>query len=415
MNPSYIQSLFAERIGGQQYGKTTVLYKFEKIKREKAAAQTANPKTKLIDMGVGEPDEMAFPQVVHTLQQAAAKPEYRSYADNGGPAFKAAAAAYMKTVFDADLDPHTEILHSIGSKAALTLLPACFINPGDTALMTTPGYPIFGTHSRYYGGEVYPLPLTETNGFLPDLNAIPNATLQRAKVLVLNYPNNPTGACATPEFFKEVVAFAKAHQLVVIHDAAYASLVYEGQQPLSILQIPGGKDVAVELHSLSKSYNMTGWRIGFVAGNALIVRAYGDVKDNSDSGQFLSIQQAAITALKNPWMTQQMARKYSRRFDGLVAALHNCGFQATIPKAGFFLYTRVPRAVTLPNKETEIFKNAAAFSQWLLLNALISTVPWDEAGPYVRFSATFVVPTLEAEQAIIQEIENRLSRYTFQF
>ncbi len=297
MSDSYIQDLFAERIGGKGYGKGTEIYKFEKIKRAKRAALAANPGAELIDMGVGEPDEMAFPECVEALAAAARDPENRGYADNGGDIFKQAAARWMKKVCGVDgINPETQVVHSIGSKAALSILPACFINPGDVVLMTTPGYPVFGTHSTYYGGEVHNLPLLEKNNFLPDLASIPADKLKRAKVLVLNYPNNPTGASATPEFFRSVVAFAKANNLIVIHDAAYAALVFDGK-PLSFLATDGAMEVGVELHSMSKGFNMTGWRLGFVVGNPLIVKAYADVKDNTDSGQFLAVQQACAFAL----------------------------------------------------------------------------------------------------------------------
>src|SRR5918998_5704963 len=233
MTDSYIQSLFADRIGGKQYGKGTEIYKFEKIKRAKRAALQANPAGELIDMGVGEPDEMAFPDCVDALCQAARDPENRGYADNGAMPYKEAAARWLKNVCGVQgIDPATQVVHSIGSKAALTILPACFINPGDVALMTTPGYPVFGTHAKYYGGEVYNIPLLEKNYFLPDLESIASDKLRRAKTLVINYPNNPTGASATPEFFAEVVAFAKKHNIVVFHDSAYAALVFDGK-PLS--------------------------------------------------------------------------------------------------------------------------------------------------------------------------------------
>ncbi len=267
MSDSYIQNLFAERIGGSRYGKDTAIYKFEKIKRAKRAAVAANPDTELIDMGVGEPDEMAFSEVIHQLACEAQKPENRGYADNGDELLKASAVRYLDRVCGVrGINPAKEVLHSIGSKAALSILPACFINPGDVVLMTTPGYPVFGTHTRYYSGEVYNMPLVAENAFLPDLGAVPSDKLKRAKVMVLNYPNNPTGASATPEFYKEVVEFALKHELIVISDAAYAALIFEGK-PLSFLATPGAKEVGVELHSTSKSFNMTGWRCGFVAGN----------------------------------------------------------------------------------------------------------------------------------------------------
>jgi LL-diaminopimelate aminotransferase len=307
MSDPYIQQLFAERIGGARYGKSTEIYKFEKIKRAKRAALAAHPGVELIDMGVGEPDAPAFPLSVESLCKAARDPENRGYADNGGNAFKEAAARWMKNVCGVEgIDPATQVVHSIGSKAALTLLPACFINPADVALMTTPGYPVFGTHSKYYGGEVHNIPLLEKNSFLPDLSSVPADKLKRAKTLVLNYPNNPTGASATPGFFADVVAFAKKHHLIVIHDSAYAALVFEGK-PLSFLATPGAMDVGVELHSMSKGFNMTGWRLGFVVGNPLVVKAYADVKDNSDSGQFLAIQQACAVSLDQPEITQQFA------------------------------------------------------------------------------------------------------------
>src|SRR5258706_5446332 len=195
MSDSYIQNLFAERIGGRQYGKSTAIYKFEKIKRAKRAALAAHPGAEIIDMGVGEPDEMAFPEVVAKLHEEAGNPENRGYADNGDAALKRAAARYLERVcVVGGINPETEVIHSIGSKAALSILPAVLINPGDYVLMTTPGYPVFGTHSKYYGGSVHNLPLTEVNRFLPELNSVPADVLKRAKAVVINYPNKPTGA-----------------------------------------------------------------------------------------------------------------------------------------------------------------------------------------------------------------------------
>lgn len=414
MSDPYIQELFAERIGGNQYGKSTAIYKFEKIKRAKKAAIESKPDLPLIDMGVGEPDAMAFPIVIDALTEAANLPENRGYADNGGDDFKKAAAEYMKDVFKVDsIDPETEVIHSIGSKTALTMFPACFINSGDYVLMTTPGYPVLGTHAEYYGGHVHNLPLKAENNFLPDLESIPEDILKKAKILVINYPNNPTGASATLEFFEKAVAFAKANDLIIIQDAAYASLIFEGD-PLSIFQVEGSKDVAVELHSLSKSFNMTGWRIGFVVGNPLLVKAYGDMKDNSDSGQFLAIQSAAAVALKNPIITQTIANKYSRRMDHLVEALRSNGFSVTKPKGSFFLYVKSPKSAEI-NGEICDFKTGEDFSQWLITNELISTVPWDNCGHFVRFSVTFLAPSESEETSIIEEINRRLSQYKFKF
>jgi len=410
-----MQSLFAERIGGRSYGKGAQIYKFEKIKRAKRAAMAAHPDVELIDMGVGEPDEMAFPESVRALCEEVAKPDNRGYADNGGPEFKQAATRWMDRVCGVSgIDPDKEVLHSIGSKGALTILPACFVNPGDVVLMTVPGYPVFGTHAKYYGGEVVNLPLTEQNHFLPDLGSVPVDKLKRTKALVLNYPNNPTGASATPEFFADVVRFARKHNLIVIHDAAYAALVFEGR-PLSFLATPGAKDVGVELHSMSKGFNMTGWRLGFVTGNELIVRAYGDVKDNSDSGQFLAIQKACAYTLGHPEITQKIAAKYSRRMDQLVACLNKLGFKATKPKGSFFLYVRAPKAVIGHDAHRTEFKTAEDASQWLITETLISTVPWDDVGAYLRFSVTFLAKGKEDERRVVDEIHRRLGDVKFEF
>lgn len=416
MADSYIQNLFADRIGGKRYGLDTAIYKFEKIKRAKQTAREAKPDTELIDMGVGEPDEMAFPEVVDVLCSEARKPENRGYADNGGPCLKKSAAIFMERVCGVSLDPATQIVHSIGSKAALSILPAALINPGDIVLMTTPGYPIFGTHAKYYGGIVHNLPLLEENQYLPDLKSIPGDVLQKAKVLVLNYPNNPTGASATPGFFAEVVEFAKANEIVVIHDAAYTSLVFEGEKALSFLATPGAIEVGIELHSTSKSFNMTGWRCGFVAGNPLLVRAYADVKDNTDSGQFLAIQHASAYAWEHPEITEAIAAKYSRRMDMLVPALCELGFNARKPKGSFFLYVKSPKAaVSKENGDTITFESGEDFSQWMIRENLISTVPWDDAGAHVRFSVTFAANGEQEETRIISAIRDRLNGYEYQF
>jgi LL-diaminopimelate aminotransferase len=413
MSDPYLQSLFADRIGGSQYGKSTAIYKFEKIKRAKRAALAANPGAELIDMGVGEPDEPAPQPCIDALYEAAKDPSNRGYADNGGGLFKQAAARWMQNVVGVTVDPDRHICHSIGSKAALSILPACFINPGDVALMTTPGYPVFGTHAKYYGGQVHNLPLLEQNRFLPDLSSIPADILKRAKTLVLNYPNNPTGASATPEFFQSVVDFALKHHLIVIHDSAYAALVFEGK-PLSILSARGAMDCCLELHSMSKTFNMTGWRLGFVVGNELLVKAYADVKDNTDSGQFLAIQAACAHGLDHPEYTQAIANKYSRRMDALVTILRKHGFNAAKPKGSFFLYVKAPKAAT-SQKGRITFDSGESFSQWMITDRLISTVPWDDAGAYVRFSVTFVAQGPQDESRVLSEIDKRLSEAKFEF
>src|SRR6516225_6527778 len=323
----WFQSLFAERIGGAQYGKDTEIYKFEKIKRAKRAALAAHPERKLLDFGIGENDAMADPLVRNVLKQEADKLENRGYADNGIAAFKEAAAGFMKRTFGVTLDPATEINHAIGSKPALAMMPAVFINPGDVTLMTVPGYPVAGTHTAYYGGEVHKLPLRAENGFYPDLKAIPADVRRRAKLLVINYPNSPTGATATREFYRRVIDFARTNQVVVVQDAAHVLLTYDGP-PLSFLQVEGAKEVGVEIHSMSKGFNMIGWRMAFVCGHPKIVQAYADVKDNCDSGQFMAVQQAARAALELPDIHHATREKYRRRLQKLVAALTKVGFQA---------------------------------------------------------------------------------------
>ena len=296
------------------------------------------------------------------------------------------------------------------------MLAAALINPSDVALMTVPGYPVFGTHARYYGGEVHHLKLLPENGFLPDLDHIPADILARAKVLVINYPNNPTGASATPGFFAKVVAFAKRNRIAIIHDFAYAALVFEGK-PLSFLATPGAVDVGVELHSTSKNFNMTGWRCGFVAGNERLVKAYAAVKDNTDSGQFLAVQNASAYAFDHPEITARIAAKYSRRMDLLVPALRDLGFAAQKPLGSFFLYVPAPKAATpVAGGEETAFENAEACAQWLITEHLVSTVPWDDAGPYLRFSVTFQAPGGEAdERRVVGELKARLSRFRYRW
>ncbi len=407
---SYIQNLFAERIGGSRFGKEEEIYKFEKIKRAKRETLKNNPGVELIDLGVGEPDEKTFDVVIKTLQKEAERPENRGYADNGIEAFKIAASRYLKDVFGVEgIVPEIEINHAIGSKSSLSMLPSAFINPGDITLMTVPGYSVLGTHARWYGGEVYDVPLKRENSFLPDLGSIPTDILRRAKIFVLNYPNNPTGANATESFYRDIVEFALKNNIVIIQDAAYAALTYNSK-PLSMLSVPRAKEVGVELHSLSKSFNMTGWRIAFVAGNELVVKAFANIKDNYDSGQFIAIQKAAIAALEHPELTDTIKEKYERRLRSLVAILSKIGFKASMPDGTFYLYVEIPRGL----KNGRTFESAEDFSQFLIREKLISTVPWDDVGHFVRFSATFEAGIAE-ENRILNEIELRLSDLNFVF
>lgn len=408
---SYIQNLFAERIGGKKFGKEEAIYKFEKIKRAKRAAVKDNPGVELIDLGVGEPDERAFDIIIDSLRKEAVDPVNRGYADNGIDEFKEAAARYLDRVYGVKgINPQTEVLHAIGSKSALSMVPSCFINPGDAVIMTVPGYPVLGTHAEWYGGTVHNLPLTKENRFLPDLASVPADIRKKAKILLINYPNNPTGANATGEFYRQVIDFARENSIIVIQDAAYGALTY-GTAPLSFLSVPGAKEVGIEVHSLSKAFNMTGWRLAFVAGNELVVKAFGNVKDNYDSGQFKAIQKAGVTALDNPDITEKIRDKYGRRLAALVDTLRGIGFDARVPDGTFYLYVEIPKGT----KSGIHFKNAEEFSQFLIREKLISSVPWDDVGHFVRFSATFEAQGIEEESRILSEIKRRFQGLDFIF
>ena len=406
----YFQQLFASRIGGANYGKGTEIYKFEKIKRAKRQALADYPDRQLIDFGIGENDSLADAEVRQRMAVEINKPENRGYADNGIADFKAAVARFMHRRFGVQLDPATEINHCIGSKTALAMLPACFINPGDVTLMTVPGYPVAGTHTKYYGGSVHALPLLEENHFFPDFSRISDDLWERVKLLVINYPNSPTGKTATTEFYQQVIELAREKQFVVVQDAAHALLTYDGPAT-SFLAVPGARDVGVEVHSLSKGFDMIGWRIGWVCGHATLVRAFADVKDNCDSGQFAAIQQAAVTALDDDRIPQRICTKYRRRLEKLVATLQQAGFQCQMPGGTYFLYTRAPAGVAGGPR----FASAEQASQHLITQQSIVTVPWDEAGPYLRFSVTYVADTEQAEDELMAETARRLKALQLEF
>lgn len=398
-----VQKLFAKRIGGESFGTSTEIYKFEKIKRAKAEARRSHPDVELLDFGVGEPDRMAPAAIREALKQAVDAPANRGYADNGIAEFKQAAAQYMADFFGVRaLDPETEIVHSIGSKPALAMLPLCFVDPGDAALATVPGYPVLPTHTRYLGGSVVKVPLLEKNGFYPDLDAIDGETCRSAKLFYVNYPNNPTGAAPDEDFFDRLIAFADRHGILIVQDAAYATLVYD-RSPLSILSRPGGKETAVELHSMSKSYNMTGWRLGFVAGSKRVVQAYAEVKDNIDSGQFKAIQLAACAGIADREVAQGIRRHYERRLRAMVQGLRQAGFDARMPGGTFYLYVPAPT-----HAGSTAFANAEEASQFLIKQSLISTVPWDDAGAFLRFSATFESNGEAGDERVIAELVRRL-------
>lgn len=408
MSDPYFQTMFADRIGGADYGKGTAIYKFEKIKRAKRAAIADFPERPLLDFGIGENDDMAAEPVRAVMKAEIDKLENRGYADNGIQAYKDAAAAFLKREFGVTVDPVTQINHSIGTKPALAMLPACFINPGDITLMTVPGYPIAGTHTRYYGGRVFALPLLPENGFLPDLEAIPDDIRRRAKLLVINYPNSPTGRVADEAFYRKLVDFALRNKIVVVQDAAHILLTY-GREPLSFLQVDGAMEVGVEVHSMSKGFDMIGWRMGFVAGHPLIVRAFADVKDNCDSGQFMATQKAAAAALRDPSIPARIRAKYERRLGKLVAALREIGFKVEMPGGTYFLYTPAPRGL----EAGSTFTTAEEASQFLIRERSICTVPWDDAGPHLRWSVTYTAPTEADEDALMSALRERLAADRF--
>ncbi len=405
MSDPYFQTLFAERIGGANYGKGTEIYKFEKIKRAKRKALADFPNRPIVDFGIGENDAMAPESVRQTMAEEINRSENRGYMDNGNARFREAVSRFMQRNFGVKLDPATQINHAIGSKPAYAILPLCFINPGDITLMTVPGYPVAGTYTRYCGGSIYRLPLTAENDFLPDLDSIPDEIWKKVKLLVINYPNSPTGRTAPPEFYEKVVRLAKERKFVVVQDAAHSMLTYDGP-PTSFLQTPGAMDVGVEVHSLSKGFDMIGWRIGWVCGNERIVQAFADVKDNSDSGQFGAIQNAAAFALDDDEIPVRTRTKYKRRLEKLVAMLTRCGFQCQMPGGTYFLYTKAPTGRADGTK----FENAEAASQYLITQQSIVTVPWDDAGPFLRFSVTYEAPDEAAEDQLMAAAEDRLKQ-----
>ena len=405
MSDPYFQTQFADRIGGANYGKGTEIYKFEKIKRAKRKALADHPERALIDFGIGENDEPAPENVRAVLKAEVDRTENRGYADNGIAAYKEAAARFMQRQFGVTIDPVKEVNHCIGTKTALAMLPAAFINPGDVTLMTVPGYPVAGTHTKYYGGDVHRLPLLAQNDFFPDLKSIPADVLRRAKLLVICYPNSPTGKVATVDFYKRVIDFAQANKIVVVQDAAHLLLSY-GEKPLSFLQVPGAKEVGVEVHSMSKGFHMIGWRIGFVAGHEKIVQAFADVKDNSDSGQFMAVQKAAAAALDDDSIPVRVRTKYERRLRKLVDVLRRCGFQCEMPGGSYFLYSPAPKGLADGTK----FDTGEAASQYLITEHSIVTVPWDDAGPHLRFSVTYEAADEAAEDALMRLTAERLTK-----
>ncbi len=298
----------------------------------------------LIDLSIGDPDIPTLKHIVDAMKIAVEKPENHRYPSYEGMLnYREAVANWYKQRFNITLDPKTEVLSLIGSKEGIGHIPLAFINPGDVVLVPSPGYPVYAIGTLLAGGEPYIMPLREENGFLPDLKSIPKDIIGKTKLMFINYPNNPTAASATESFFKDVVAFAERYNIIVCHDAAYSEIYYDNKRPISFLNIEGAKDVGIEFHSLSKTYNMTGWRIGFAVGNKDVIAGLGKIKTNLDSGVFQAIQEASIVALKTEdSVLSQIRLTYQERRDVLYQGLSDIGIKTNKPDATFYLWAKVP-------------------------------------------------------------------------
>ena len=301
----------------------------------------------LIDLGVGDPDLPTPKHIVDALCEAARDSATHHYPDYLGMLeYRKAVAVWYDRRFGVKLDPKKEVLALIGSKEGIAHIPEAFVNPGDYVLVSDPGYPVYKTSTLFAEGKSYPMPLLEKNNYLPDYSAIPKDVLKDAKLMFIGYPNNPTGAVATLDFFEETVDFAKDNDIIVVHDNAYSEISFDGYKAPSFLEAKGAMDVGLETHSLSKTYNMTGWRIGMCVGNAGLIEAFGRVKTNIDSGVFDAIQRAAVTALTGPQdCIDQACAVYQERRDVLVTGLRSLGFDVTSPKAAFYVWMKVPDSV----------------------------------------------------------------------
>ena len=319
-------------------------YLFAEIDKKVKAAQEKG--IDVIKLGIGDPDSPTPDYIVKRMQEEVAKPRNHTYPpDEGLKEFREAVADYYRRRHGVELDPQKEIVPLIGSKEGIAHISFCFTDPGDVNLVPDPGYPVYGIGTLFAGGVPQFMPLLKERHFLPDLRSVPVETARRAKLLFLNYPNNPTGAVATREFFAEVVDFAREYNLLVCHDAAYNEIAFDDYRPVSFLEVPGGKDVAIEFGSLSKTFNMTGWRIGYAVGNSTAVEALYRFKTNVDSGLFQAIQYAGVEAFTNPQMgpfLERLRDLYRRRRDIVVRALQEAGWDLEAPKATFYIWAPVP-------------------------------------------------------------------------
>jgi LL-diaminopimelate aminotransferase len=355
----------------------------------------------VIDLGIGDPDQPTPAPIIAALTQAALNPETHRYDETnaGWTPFLQAVATWSRRRFDIDIDPDTEAMLLIGSKEGLAHLAWAYIDPGDVSLCPDPAYTVYKVNTLMAGGEVHLMPLREENGFLPDLTEIPTDVARKAKLLWLNYPNNPTGAVAPLSFYRDAVAYAREYNLLLVNDAAYADVYYDGAPPVSVLQVPGAKDVAVELHSLSKMFNMTGWRIGFAIGNADAIATINKLKSNLDSKQFPAVSLAAAHALLHT-DNRPTLELYRRRRDILCDGLNALGWNVHKPEAAIYLWTRVPSGYT-----------SAAYAKKLLEEASVNVIPGSGYGEYgegyIRMSLT-VMGDKNGER--IQEAVDRIAK-----
>ena len=333
-------------------------YLFKEIDRKKAEVRARG--VDIIDLGIGDPDLPTPPHVIEALKKAAEDPathRYPSYSGMGD--FKEAVAKWYQERFGVELDPDTEVISLIGSKEGIAHFPLAFVNPGDVALVPAPAYPVYNIATMFAGGESYFMPLLSENRFLPDLNAIPDKITSRARIMFINYPNNPTSAVADLDFFRKVVEFARDNNILVCHDAAYTEMAFDGYRPPSFLAADGAKEVGIEFHSLSKTYNMTGWRIGFAVGNREAIDGLGTIKSNIDSGVFQAVQMAGIEAIRGDQScVRDMVQVYSRRRDLMVKGLQDVGFEVESPRATFYLWIKVPEGYTSAELTERLLEDA---------------------------------------------------------
>jgi len=374
-------------------------YLFAELDRKKQEVRARG--VDIIDLGVGDPDRPTPKFIVNRLKREAEIPSNHQYPSYEGlPQFREAAAKWYRRRFGVSLDPSSEVVALIGSKEGIAHFPLAFVNPGDTVLVPDPGYPVYHIATMFAGGRSHFLPLRRENGFLPDLDAIPRSVLAKAKILFLNYPNNPTSAVADRKFYRRVLGFAEEHDLIVAHDVAYTEIYFDGKKPMSILELPGAKKRCIEFHSLSKTYNMTGWRIGFAVGNAELVAGTGKVKTNVDSGVFQAVQGAGIAALtSSDEVTDAIRRTYQDRRDILVPGLRALGLDPVEPGATFYVWIPVPKGYT-----------SASFCAHLLERAGIVTTPGSGFGKsgegYIRIALT-------KEKTRLREVLSRMKKVGF--